>query len=69
MNSPFTREQQAFARSVDQIARALNAPNDIDWEQRRYEIARDLFCKKEISAKSAVICADKLIEELKKSKA
>lgn len=48
-----------------------------DWEQRRYEIAKDVFCillteKNELTyfqkAENAVLRADALIEELKKKK-
>ena len=38
-----------------------------DWEQRRYEIARDLYVH-DANAERCVACADKLIEELKKKK-
>lgn len=46
----------------------------IDWEQRRYEIAKDIFlyrtshslCNVKDDAKEAVLWADYLIEELKK---
>ena len=43
---------------------------EIDWEQRRYEIAKDLYCCHQhtnYSAESAVKNADALIEELKKT--
>ncbi len=43
---------------------------EIDWEQRRYEIAKDVLCGMVssgiIRVKDAVVYADKLIEELKK---
>ena len=40
-----------------------------DWEQRRYEIARDLYANNlDVSAERCVAWADKLIEELKKKK-
>ncbi len=42
----------------------------IDWEQRRYEIAKELFCnypQMERTAQEAVEWADDLIEELKKT--
>ena len=46
---------------------------EIDWEQRRYEIAKDVFCIQEAQyldsnrkmAEVAVRAADALIEELK----
>ena len=48
---------------------------EIDWEQRRYEIAKDVLCSYVIKfdngnkwmAQCAVECADALIEELKKT--
>ena len=40
-----------------------------DWEQRRYEIARDLYASyRDASAESCVDWADELIKELKKKK-
>lgn len=40
-----------------------------DWEQRRYEIARDLYANnRDATAERCVAWADKLIEELKKKK-
>ncbi len=48
---------------------------EIDWEQRRYEIAKDVLCSyalkydsgKKLMAQCAVECADALIEELKET--
>lgn len=48
---------------------------EIDWEQRRYEIAKDVFCSqvlkydngKKLMAHYAVEYADALIEELKET--
>ena len=47
---------------------------EIDWEQHRYEIAKEIFCNyyeqffdKKKLAKTAVCDADILIEELKKT--
>ncbi len=54
---------------------AIDKTKDIDWEQRRYEMAKDTYCtliQKEypfnldIIAKEAVRLADALIEELRK---
>lgn len=43
---------------------------EIDWEQRRYEIAKDVLCGMVsagyIRVKEAVVYAGELIEELKK---
>lgn len=42
---------------------------DMIWEQRRYEIAKDLFVHHEtMTAESAVKTAELLIEELRKPK-
>lgn len=60
------------------IRKEMAKANEIDWEQRRYEIAKDLYpiaChdmnpseSKEAPAKAAVELADILITELKKKK-
>lgn len=60
------------------IRKEMAKANEIDWEQRRYEIAKDLYpiaChdmnpseSKEAPAKAAVELADILIAELKKKK-
>ena len=40
---------------------------DVIWEQRRYEIAKDMFTRNpRLSPKEAVMFADELIKELKK---
>lgn len=51
---------------------------EIDWEQRRYEVAKDLFVRMSVGeysyhfshsdVESAVEMADELIEELKKER-
>ncbi|WP_443933951.1 hypothetical protein [Phocaeicola plebeius] len=59
----------------------LDIINEVDWEARRYEIAKDAmqgvlsnpaFCNtytnKDFPIKIAIYSADKLIEELKKTK-
>lgn len=43
--------------------------NEIDWEQRRYEIAKECYARQDVSAEKAVMWADRLIEELKKRNA
>ena len=43
---------------------------EIDWEQRRYEIAKELYCNyphEGYTAEEAVTWADALIEELRKT--
>ena len=61
-------------RDVDAIIarnRKVKESNQIDWEQRRYEIAKDILCaaycdlEQNIAAKYAVGYADALIKELK----
>lgn len=46
------------------------AKDDIDWEQRRYEIAKELYCRNNdyfrTRPKESVEYAEKLIAELKK---
>lgn len=52
----------------------IRKSHTIDWEQRRYEIAKDVLCaliredyaECAIDCQMAVIKADQLIEELKK---
>ena len=42
---------------------------EIDWEQRRYEIAKDLYVQySNTDEKGAICCAEKFINELKKNK-
>lgn len=49
-------------------AYALEFEKEIDWEQRRYEIAREICANNCMySAKQCVSFADALIEELKKN--
>ena len=68
-----------MSRDVSNILDNLEAnhPTSIDWEQRRYEIAKDVFCHHmldsqvpttESKVQIAVELADRLIEELKKKK-
>ena len=64
--------EQRQAEAVVSIAKTLRSP---DWEQRRYEIAKDILPHTiieyygkglERGVKDAVMCADALIAELKK---
>ena len=66
-------------RAVAEYFESQNEKTDsIDWEQRRYEIAKDIYpivCHdmnpsetKDAPAKAAVELADALIEELKKER-
>lgn len=51
------------------FAKFINKEKEIDWEQRRYEIAKERYCSANFpSAVDAVKSADLLIEELKKTK-
>ena len=63
-----TMAKAAFKKYIDE---------EVNWEQRRYEIAKDVFCHHmldsqvpttESKVQIAVELADKLIEELKKKK-
>lgn len=76
-----TIEERDTARAIQIIARELKKPaqpKEIDWEQRRYEIAKDMLaaflsnsCQQIYmgsfaeQAKDAVKYADALIQELK----
>ena len=64
--------EQRQAEAVVSIAKTLRSP---DWEQRRYEIAKDILPHTileyygkglERGVKDAVMCADALTAELKK---
>ena len=64
--------EQRQSEAVVSIAKTLRSP---DWEQRRYEIAKDILPHTileyygkglERGVKDAVMCADALIAELKK---
>lgn len=65
---------QLEMRDVDAIIarnRKVKESNQIDWEQRRYEIAKDILCAAYCdclpskAVKDAVEYADALIKELK----
>lgn len=71
-----TRIEIDYMKAVENINRKMKDHREIDWEQRRYEIARDAMCaiitapslywdSLEYLAKSAVETADALINELK----
>ena len=50
----------------DEVEFIQEKQSDIDWEQRRYEIAKSVYAyTNNISAKDAVRDADKLIEQLR----
>ena len=67
-------EMQAMDAVIG-IHREMKKANEVDWEQRRYEIAKEVFLSLKNSlnpykedAKNAVEIADLLIAELKKEK-
>lgn len=65
-----------FMEAVKKIAREVEKPKRINWEQRRYEIAKEYFIREvriqrgllsaELIAEDAVAFADVLIAELMK---
>lgn len=70
-------ELQTYNAHVNMCRNLSNHLEKIDWEQRRYEIAKDVFCtllteKNELTyfqkAENAVLRADALIEALKKKR-
>lgn len=71
-------EQDTMHAIQSACRKYTNSKKEIDWEQRRYEVAKDLFvrmCVGEYSyhfshsdVESAVEMADALIEELKKER-
>lgn len=75
-----TIEERNTARAIQDIAKEMKKTPKIDWEQRRYEIAKDVLkmildspthgldITLQGLCKSAVTIADGLIEELKKGR-
>lgn len=63
-------EQQDMFKEdpVKKVPEAKPPGREIDWEQRRYEIASGFMMRRVLSAKTAVEEADNLIFELKKEK-
>ena len=66
--------EQRTMDAIQSINRKTKDANQIDWEQRRYEIAKEVMGVEasnepfsEDAAKYAVACADALIKELKNS--
>lgn len=58
-------EQRALNQIISECQKYLKEEDK--WEQRRYEIARDLYVRNvNASAEECVRWADELIEELKK---
>lgn len=66
-----TIEERDTARAIQTIARELKKstpPKEIDWEQRQYEIAKELYLRnKGMTVDEAVFHAEIFIKEYKKS--
>lgn len=64
-----TIEERDTARAIQTIARKLREPAQIDWEQRKWEIAKELYVQDRtgMSKSQAIFCAEQFIEEYKKS--
>lgn len=69
-------EQQAMEAIIG-IHRDMKKANEPDWEQRRYELAKEIFLRRIVSYSSttfeeditdSVAWADRLIAELQKGK-
>lgn len=65
-------EDKQFAAQVKSIAHSLSRQEEIDWEQRRYEIAKSVIGNMrsktpEEMAAAAVQVADALISALRKT--
>ena len=82
MTNGLTRIEMDTMRAIESMNRKMKDQRDIDWEQRRYEVARDMMaafmsnsCSNvyggsyERQAKDAVMYADALIAELKQGEA
>jgi len=73
-----TKIEMEALEAIIGIHKTLRRSQEVDWEQRRYEIAKDIYpiaChdmnpseSKEAPAKAAVELADILIAELKKER-
>lgn len=58
--------EKQYMETVIRMGRRMNS-GEIDWEQRRYEIAKAMFASPyHLTAEEAVLNADALIAELKK---
>lgn len=67
-----TKIEMDALNAVIGIHREMRKASEPDWEQRRYEIARDVFARNwallpdEQMARKAVAAADALVDALKK---
>ncbi len=60
--------EKQYMETVIRMGRRLQN-GEVDWEQRRYEIAKAMFASPHhLTAEEAVMNADELIAELKKDK-
>lgn len=81
MSNGLTRIEMDALNAVRDMNRKMKDQRDIDWEQRRYEIARDVLARNlkhfkdlnvgtgdqcRIASELSVLYADALIAELKK---
>lgn len=59
--------EKQYMETVIRMGRRMSS-GEVDWEQRRYEIAKAMFASPyHLSAKESVLNADELIAELKKN--
>ena len=67
-NVKWEDEEPTEVDIVPKSSKEYNTPKSIDWEQRRYEIAKEMLSLSatEYDAEYAVECADSLIKELRK---
>ncbi len=70
-----TQLEMRASDAIIALNRKVKDSHQIDWEQRRYEIAKEVMASEaskgsfsKDAAKYAVACADALIEELKGGK-
>lgn len=61
-----TKIEQQTMDAIIGIYREIKRPKEIDWEQRRYEVAKEIYPHVLNLAKTTVFLANALISELKK---
>ena len=78
MANGLTRIEMDTMRAIESMNRKMKDQRKVDWEQRRYEVAREIFTKNispntdmpdewiQSQAKLAIRATDALIAELKK---
>lgn len=64
-----TIEERDTARAIQTIARKLREPAQIDWEVRKWELAKELYVNDRtgMSRSQAIFLAEQFIEDYKKS--